>query len=128
MAYHSNTFNGGSYCGCHNPTYICYVNSDLMIIITNANRVALLPPSEDIVANGHPVSTMKHVYSVEGTGHLSPELVFRNLSSPLSLLRNQELRIWHSQDWVIVEKSGAVCVDVYAWYIQSITPVERYKD
>jgi len=69
----------------------------------------------------------KHVYSLEGTGHKSPELVFRNLSSPLSLSRDQELQIWHGQDLAADcwdgDNTGTVCVDVYAWYIASIMPV-----
>ena len=92
-----------------------------MTIITNSNREAILPP--DLKAMGSPANDCgqkKHIYSLEGTEHKSPELLFRNLSSPLSLSRNQELQIWYGQDFVDCSESGNsgnTCVDVYAWYM-----------
>ena len=94
------------------------VGNKLMTIITNTNKDALLPPTGDLETN--PGNGKKYFYSLKGTGHKSPELVFRTLSNPLSLSRNQELQIWYGQDWVDVSEgnnSGQVCVDVFAWYI-----------
>ena len=111
---HCNPDDGDSYWGC---TYSGYAIK-LMTIITNANREALLPPTEDLKTN--PGNGKKYFYSLEGTGHKSPELVFRSLSSPLSLKGNQELQIWYGQDWVDHSEennSGQVCVDVFTWYI-----------
>ena len=111
---HCNPVDGDSYWSCTHSD----VGNKLMTIITNTNRDALLPPTEDLETfHG---SVKKHFYSLEGTGHKSPELVFRSLSSPLSLSRNQELQIWYGQDWVDFSEgnnSGQVCVDVFAWYI-----------
>lgn len=48
-----------------------------------------------------------------------PELVLRNPSSPLRLLKDQKLQIWHGQDWIDCSEngnSGTTCVDVFAWY------------
>ena len=111
---HCNEVYGDSYWGCK---YDVPSDIKLMTIITNVNKEALQPPTEDL--HGHQ-NVMKHFYRLEGTGHKSPELVFRNLSSPLSLSRNQELQIWYGQDladFSEVNNSGETCVDVYAWYI-----------
>ena len=105
-----------SYWGC---TYSRYGNR-LMTIITTANREAFLPPAEDMEAFPNH-ECKKHFYHLKGTGHKSPELVFRNLTSPLSLVRSQQLQIWYGQDWkdclIENDNTGATCVDVYAWYI-----------
>ena len=82
-------------------------------------KEALLPPVEDLKPDTS-LCNKKHMYSLEETGHKSPELVFRDLSSPLSLPRNQQLQIWYGQDWLTCSEdnnSGTTCVDVYAWYI-----------
>lgn len=116
---HCNTADGGSYWGCTNLYY--YARNELMTIITNSNRGAILPP--DLKGMGSPANDCgqkKHIYSLAGTEHKSPELLFRNLSSPLSLSRNQELQIWYGQDFVDCSEggnSGTTCVDVYAWYM-----------
>jgi len=110
-----NTIYGESYWACDNPPVYA---DKLMTIITNTNKDALLPPTEDLETN--PGNGKKHFYSLKGTGHKSAELVFRSLSSPLSLSRNQELQIWYGQDWVDVSEgnnSGETCVDVFAWYL-----------
>jgi len=76
---------GDSFWGCkHHIPYI----DQMMTIITNVKKEALLPPIEDL--KGYQNVT-KHFYSIEGTGHKSLELVYRNLSSPLSLSPNQQL-------------------------------------
>ena len=96
-----------------------------MTIITNTRKEPVLPPGEDLEAFQAGDSTpncitIKHFYTVKGTNHTSPELVFRDLSSPLSVSRNQELQIWYGQDWkdcAETDNKGYVCVDVYAWYM-----------
>ena len=93
-----------------------------MTIITNASKQALLPSSQELQAlkKVHDCDKRKHFYYLEGIGQNSAELIFGNLSSPLPLLRNQELQIWYGQDWIDLSEdnnSGATCVDVYAWYI-----------
>ena len=114
-----NPVDDASYWGCTNLYY--YARNKLMTIITNANREAILTP--DLKAMGSPANDCgqkKHVYSLGGIVLKSPELLFRNLSSPLSLSRNQELQIWYGQDFVDCSEggnSGTTCVDVYAWYM-----------
>ena len=111
-----NTVTPESYWGCtYSPAY----GKKLMTIITNANKEVLLPPIADLEER-NACPKKKHFYSLEGTSHKSPQLVFRDLTSPLSLSRNQQLQIWYGQDWVACGESdntGATCVDVFAWYI-----------
>lgn len=106
-----------SYWGC---TYSRYNNS-LMTLITNEKGEAILPSTEDMeegFTTGH--CTGKHFFHLEATDHKTPELVFRNLSNPLSFSRGQELRIWYGQDWINCSEhnnNGTTCVDVFALYI-----------
>ncbi|KAJ7388366.1 hypothetical protein OS493_038116 [Desmophyllum pertusum] len=113
-----NPTNGASYWGCINPRY--YGNM-LMTIITNANKESVLPPVGDLKAlqPGTTCGTKKHFYSLDGTNHTSPELVFRDLSNHLSVLRNQELQIWYGQDLIDCseeDNNGNTCFDVFVWY------------
>ncbi|KAL9958345.1 hypothetical protein ACROYT_G035350 [Oculina patagonica] len=109
-----------SYWGCSNPNY---GNDFLMTIIANSNKESILPPTGDLrefdAQSSIECQKKKHFYSLDGTSHTSPELVFRDLSNQLSVSRNQELQIWYGQDWIDCwddGNSGAACVDVYAWY------------
>ena len=114
-----NTQTGASYWGCTWPPY----GTKLSTIITHDNKTAILPPDEDLEAfkpeTKHPCDTKKHFYSLDGTSHKSPELIFRDLPNPLSVSRNRELQIWYGQDWQDCgenNNSGETCVDVFAWY------------
>lgn len=106
-----------SYWGC---TYFRYNNS-LMTLITNEKGEAILPSTADM-EEGFTTGgcNEKHFFHLEGTDHKTPELVFRNLSNPLSFSRGQELRIWYGQDWTNCSEdnnNGTTCVDVFALYI-----------
>ena len=107
---------GASYWGCTWPSY----GDALMTIITDAHKKAVLPSAEDLKAFDFGRCEYKrHFYSLSGYHHNSTELVFRNLSNPLSVSRNQELQIWYGQDLkdcLEYDNSGKTCVDVYAWY------------
>ena len=106
--------NRPSYWGCTNVNQ--YGNDGLLTIITNANKESVLPPADDLRANG---CNIKHFYTLDGITHTSPELVFGDLANPLSVSRNQELQIWYGQDGIDCSEdnnSGTTCVDVYAWY------------
>lgn len=114
-----NHVTGSSFWGC---TYRAY-NGTLSTIITDADKNAVLPPDEDLegfdVSQSHECGTEKHFYSLDGTSHNSTVLVFRNLSNPLSVSRDQELQIWYGQDLKDCSErgnSGKTCVDVFAWY------------
>ena len=91
-----------------------------MTIITDANKKAILPPTEDLKAFvSDYYNKREHFYNLPGHHHNSTELVFRNLVNPLSVSSNQEMQIWYGQDWIDfgeVDNSGETCVDVYAWY------------
>ena len=106
-----------SFWGC---TWTSY-KDNLMTIITDANKKAILPPAEDLKAFKTPgrFDNKEHFYSLPGYHHNSIELVFRNLVNPLSVSSNQEMQIWYGQDWMDrgeEDNSGKTCVDVYAWY------------
>ena len=119
------TVTDASYWGCTSPKY----GDSLMIIITEANKNNTLPTDEDLKAfKDGTCANEKHFYTLDGTSHTSAELVFRNLSNPLSVSRKQELQIWYGQDWIDCsesENSGKTCVDVYAWYakVYSLEPL-----
>ncbi|XP_020605808.1 uncharacterized protein LOC110044588 [Orbicella faveolata] len=109
-----NPIDKASYWGCrYEPLY---GKNGLLTIITNAKREAILPPAGDLKAG---CNDEKHFYSLNGTNHTSPELVFPDLPNKLPVSRNQELQIWYGQDWIDCSEDGnsnATCVDVYAWY------------
>ena len=111
-----NPLTGASYWGCTNPKY----GDSLMTIITDDNKKNTLPTDEDLKAfKDGTCANKKHFYTLDGTSHKSPELVFHNLSNPLSVSRNQKLQIWYGHDWkncLENDNSGKTCVDVYAWY------------
>jgi len=103
-----------SYWGCRNE--LVYGKNGFLTIITNAKREAILPPAGDLKAG---CNHEKDFYSLNGTNHTSPELVFPDLPNKLPVSRNQELQIWYGQDWKDCaegDNRGATCVDVYAWY------------
>ena len=105
-----------SYWGCKYPAY---GNNGLLTIITNANKESVFPPVDELKNVITDCAYKKHFYSLDRITHTSPELVFRDLSNPLSVSRNQELQIWYAQDWIDCledDNTGATCVDVYAWY------------
>ena len=104
-----------SYWGCRHSNY---AKTTSLTIITNSKREAIIPPHEELQASNG--CNKPYCYLLEGFAHNSPELRFRSLSSPLSLLRYQELQIWFGQDFVDCSEDnngGSTCVDVYAWYI-----------
>ena len=107
-----------SYWGCRYET--SYGNNGLLTIITNAKKEAILPPAGNLKAHSRPECNNKiHFYSLNGTNHTSPELVFGDLTNKVSVSRNQELQIWYGQDWIDCSETGnngTTCVDVYAWY------------
>ena len=91
-----------------------------MTIITNAKKEAILPPAGDLKAHHKAeCNYKKHFYSLKGTTHTSPELVFGDLTNKVSVSRNQDLQIWYGQDWIDCSEdgnNGTTCVDVYVWY------------
>ena len=91
-----------------------------MTIITNVKKEAILPPAGDFKTHYEAgCNYKKHFYSLNGTTHTSPELLFGDLTNKLLLLRNQELQIWYGQDWMKCfegDNRNKTCADVYVWY------------
>ncbi|KAL9970879.1 hypothetical protein ACROYT_G023332 [Oculina patagonica] len=59
-----------------------------------------------------------YLYQLAGIGVNSPELVFNNLPTPLSVSVGQVFQIWYGQDLKDCSQdnnSGKTCTDVYAW-------------
>ena len=114
-----NTDEPSSYWGC---TYLpSYCNNGLMTIVTNAKKEAILPPAGNLKANYKAdCNNKKHFYSLNGTNHTSPELVYRDLPNKVSVSRSHEMQIWFGQDWIDCSEHNnddeTTCVDVYAWY------------
>ena len=116
-----NSVTSASYWSCTNLKR--YASNTFMTIITNANRKALMPTEEDLKMfnfRNHSCNQIKHFYVLEGIKQGSSELVLSSHSSPLRLLKNQELQIWYGQDWANCSEpgnTGTTCVDVFAWYM-----------
>ena len=111
-----NSTDNASYWGCTKESN--YGKNGLTTIITNAEKKVILPPAGDLKAPNLGCGDKNHFYSLSGTTHTSPELVFGDLTNKVSVSRNQELQIWHGQDWIDCEddNNGTTCVDVYVWY------------
>lgn len=106
-----------SYWGCR---YQSYEGKELMTIITNKRKEAILPSAKELKKPNGYVCKIPHAYSLYGTSHKSPELIFRDLPKKVSVSHNQEMQIWYGQDWINCSEdhnSGETCVDVYAWYV-----------
>ncbi|XP_068684933.1 uncharacterized protein [Montipora foliosa] len=110
-----------SYWSC---TYLdAYANNTFMTIITTADKRVLMPREEHLKMFNfgyHPCDQKKHFYVLKGIKQGSSELLLSSHSSPLRLLKNQELQIWYGQDWADCseyDNSGTTCVDVFALYL-----------
>lgn len=116
-----NPTDNATYWSCSNVQF--YTEDSFMTIITNATKQALLPSEENLKAFSkwsHPCNEKKHFFALGGVSQKTSELVLGNLSSPLRLLKAQELQIWYGQDWKDCgenDNSGATCVDIFAWYL-----------
>ena len=114
-----NSLANASYWSCANLEY--YARNTFSTIITNVNKKALRPLEKDLkslkqLGGGG----QKHFYVLEGIKQGSSELVLSSYTSPLRLLKDQELQIWYGQDWIDWSEennSGTTCVDVFAWYM-----------
>ncbi|XP_068734294.1 uncharacterized protein [Montipora capricornis] len=118
-----NSVDDASYWSCTNLNF--YAKNTFMTIITNANKKALLPTEKDMETASF-CNQKKHFYVLERINQGSSELVLSSHSSPLRLLKNQELQIWYGQDWINcseydisgkADNTGTTCVDVFAWYM-----------
>ena len=62
----------------------------------------------------------KEFYVLDGVNQRSPELILGILSRPSNLLMDQQLQIWHGQDWADCSEhnnNDTSCVGIFAWYV-----------
>ena len=83
---------------------------NLMVFLTNSTDDILLPKVEG----------GKHKYKIEGYNSKSPEIIWKDFTSPIRLTSGQELRLWHGTDLMDHDESnnaGTTCTDVFALYL-----------
>ncbi|XP_015767472.1 PREDICTED: uncharacterized protein LOC107346208 [Acropora digitifera] len=82
----------------------------LMVLLTNSTNAVLIPKVEE----GH------HKYKIEGYNSTSPEIIWKNFTTPIGLTSEQELRLWFGQDLLDINEggnNGTSCTDVFALYL-----------
>ena len=97
-----------SYWGCGQHSSL---KNHVDAVITTSGGSVLLPSSQFITDKTHKWSL------IPGYNSLSPELVLSAFSSPPSVTRGQELRLWYGEDLANSSESsngGTSCCDVYA--------------
>lgn len=101
-------------CSCCKICNRGQTNKRIDIIITDANRNRIFP------GNRYP-SRHGIWYSLPHQTNEDPNLVFPNLTVPLTVHRNEPLVVWYSSDlldrgpaWA--NSSGKVCFDVHVFY------------
>ena len=85
-------------------------NRNLMVLLTNSTNAILIPKVEE----GH------HKYTIEGYDSTSPEIIWKNFTTPVGLTSGQELRLWFSKDLLDINEggnNGTSCTDVFALYL-----------
>lgn len=105
-----------SYWGCTNPLFI---NANLMTVITDTNKTALLLAEYLNVLHNNARVREYYTYLLDGYGVNSTTLVFNYLPTPLPASVDQEFQIWYAHDLMNFNEdnnSGQTCADVYAWY------------
>lgn len=103
-----------SYWGCTHPWF---QGHELLTVITYPNKTAL--QLADYLRDGRKCGMLYHAYHIDGIGVDSTELVFNNLSPPMSVSIGQMFQIWCGEDLHDCyegDNSGQTCADVYAWY------------
>jgi hypothetical protein len=83
----------------------------LTIITDNQNRKLL--PQDEFIENFERLE-----YNLPSFTSKSPEIVFKNFSTPLDVMAGQEFRIWYGQDLKKISvdnNEGTSCTDVYMY-------------
>ena len=104
-----------SYWGC---SHRAYEEKRLTTVITTTAKDAL--SLADYSKDEAGCNLKYYSYQIDGITENSPELVFNNLSPPLSVSVGQEFQIWFGEDLSDCtehDNSGRTCADVYAWYV-----------
>ena len=104
-----------SYWGC---THAKFEKYQLETILANKNRTVL--PLADYSRRAYPCGYRYYSYKLDGIGVNSSELIFNQLSPPMSVAVGQEFQIWFGEDMLDCKEgnnSGQTCVDIYAWYV-----------
>ncbi|XP_078374669.1 uncharacterized protein LOC144658185 isoform X1 [Oculina patagonica] len=103
-----------SHWGCVHPFF---GDKQLLTVITYPNKTAL--PIAEYTRDNRNCGAFYYSYNIDGMDPNSPELVFNNLSPPLSVSIGQMFHIWYGEDLLDCtefDNSGETCADVYAWY------------
>ncbi|XP_044182906.1 uncharacterized protein LOC122963505 [Acropora millepora] len=82
----------------------------LYVLLTNSSNNILIPK----------VAVSGQKYKIQGYNSNSPEIIWKNFSTPIRFTSQQELRLWHGKDLVNKEEgdnNGTSCTDVFALYL-----------
>lgn len=104
-----------SYWGCDVHSW---GDKKLLTVLTDSSKTALL--LADYSKNEDHCGYKYYSYQISGIGVNSPELLFNNLPTPLSVSVGKEFQIWYGQDLIDCSEgnnAGQTCADVYAWYV-----------
>ena len=83
---------------------------NLFVLLTNSSDDILIPK---VVAGGYK-------YNIKGYDSDSPEIIWKNFTTPIRFTSEQELRLWHGKDLVGKgegNSNGTSCTDVFALYL-----------
>ena len=86
-------------------------SKNLFVLLTNSSNNILIP--KVAVSRGHK-------YKIKGYNSNSPEIIWKNFTTPIRFTSQQELRLWHGKDLVDKEEdynNGTSCTDVFALYL-----------
>ena len=80
----------------------------LMVFLTNSSDDILIPK---VVGGGRK-------YNIKGYRSNSPEIIWKNFTTPIRFTSEQELRLRHGKDLVGIDMgNGTSCTDVFALYL-----------
>ncbi|PFX17043.1 uncharacterized protein LOC111341409 [Stylophora pistillata] len=108
-------------CHRHNPVgwshWGCgHLKDYVNVVITTSRNIIILPPDQFLKFNHQAGKWSK----VPGYGADSHELILSFFTSPRSVRRGQQLRVWYGEDlmgWTEGDNGGRVCFDVYGSFV-----------
>ena len=90
--------------------WACDEGDDLETVLTNEDNAIVFPQ----------LSHIEKRYQLPGMRSDSPELIFNNLTVPMSVAPGLEFRVWYTEDLKDIseqDNGGKTCMDVYALYV-----------
>ena len=104
-----------------------FIPNQMATLITDKNRNLLLPKS-DFLSDYRDCK----FYSLPWATTESPQLLFDNFSTPLTVETNQEFQIWYSEDlfkWGYGDNGyEKTCVAVYGLYVWVVAKIRKYVE